>query len=165
MTSYPLRHVAIAALVLFGGALLPRAATAQSDPPPEQATSDSSEWYFGGLSLGVGAPAGAYIGFGFAQAPELLEGHFVVAEFGRYATRVSYGYGQHLIEGPGMHGRISVFRTYDDPWRAAPNRTFIGPELRLSASVLVVGFGAYWPTAERAGNRRVFTAFTFSMFL
>jgi hypothetical protein len=114
------------------------------------------------IGLHVGAPAKYALGAGLAlvrkSSPESYDGYALISEIGLGGGKLSagmYGFG---MMGEGFQLRAAVVRSWRDPWKVAPNQTFVGPEVRFApVALLWFGAGYYWRTAGDApGDARFF---------
>jgi hypothetical protein len=126
-------------------------------PPPTQ-------WEAQFYGLGHGAPSGWFVSAGIAEGGLLfIDGRAAILEVGQHASRLSVGY-VDWYEGLSKQARISLLRTYNQPAWVAPNRTLLGPEVRLSL-LAAFGVGLFWDIGPQPQTGGPVTLYTISIIL
>ncbi|MBX3175311.1 MAG: hypothetical protein KF709_12930 [Gemmatimonadaceae bacterium] len=87
----------------------------------------------------------------------------VMLEVGQAGTRLGAGYAVHA-EAVGALARVTALRTYGHPRWAAPNRTMVGPEIRL-AVLGSFGVAWLWDVGPRPRSGAPLVAYSISFFL
>lgn len=140
------------------------AARAQDSTAVRRPGFGDSEWQFALLGVGYGAPVGWYLTAAYAEGTLLaLDGRALTLEIGQHGTRLGVGYA-YWVEGIGAAARLAVLRTYRHPHWFAPDRTLVGPEIRVAA-LLAGGLGVFWDVGPRARSRRPLVTYTVSFIL
>lgn len=84
------------------------------------------------------------------------EGLLLQIEPGLGGIKTSVGYG--FLGGAATgSARLSVLRTWGDPWAADPNETYVGPEV-TAGYIFKLGIGAMYRVSGGQGDKWILTA-------
>jgi hypothetical protein len=151
---------------------------------PTEITIDRKTQFSGGLGfggpLGVQATVGLLHGLGAdvqeredhsrveavcaVPIPHCARGFLLEVGAGSGGGKASLGIGGHArVADEGFHGvvganfKLSVARTWGSPIGTAPNLTYLGPELGLSAMHVGLDVGVLWRVSGQGGSSAVFS--------
>ena len=134
----PIRRSLLKLLLAASVALAPSISRAQDSTA---APREDSEWQVLLLGAGYGAPNRWFLTLAAVEGGTYhIAGRSLMIEVGQAGTRVGAGYAI-WAEGYGALARVTALRTYGRPVWSEPNRTLIGPEVRLAA---LASFGVAW---------------------
>ena len=101
-----------------------------------------------GLHIGTPQKVSASVGIGRDRPSKrgAFKGYFVLVEPGLAGGKISSGIYELGPYGTGFAGRISLLRTWEDPWGIESNRTLIGVEGQVFGFALSPRVGVFYRT-------------------